>query len=126
MARQVVHFYSAVYNSQRLVKMISDLRDDLDAKDVPFVVGNLGTFIETHSHFPFANDINQQLDDLPNKVVNCLCASSEGLGHIGDYVHFDRNSQIEFGKRYAEKIRLLVFTYDAGNEKQGGFTLKCN
>lgn len=94
---------------ERLAEMILDLRADLQAPNVPFVVGQIGEFLydrgPEHSQYPRV--VNDALAKLPEKVPATACASSKGLKDKGDMLHFDAASQRELGKRYAaEMLRL--------------------
>lgn len=95
----------------RLVKMIGDVRSELDSPELPFVLGEIGEFLYTRkdpTKTPFARIINDALTDIPNKVPRTACVKSAGLHHKGDEVHFDAASQHELGRRYAdEMLRLL-------------------
>ena len=87
---------------KKLHALIARLRDELNAADVPFIVGQMGQFQER----PW-NESQQQVDAahraLPEKVKRTGFVSSTGLAHKGDKVHFDAASYREFGKRYAAK-----------------------
>ena len=86
----------------RFAAMIEQLRGDLGAKDVPVIVGQLGTF--NAAYLPF----NAVLPQVTNAVPRCALVSSEGLGANSDNVHFSREALIEFGARYFkayEKLR---------------------
>ncbi len=94
---------------ERLAGMIRDIRVDLGATNVPFVVGQIGEFLYSRGpeHSPYAHIVNDALAALPEKVPATGCALSKGLTDKGDVLHFDAASQREFGKRYAaEMIRL--------------------
>jgi hypothetical protein len=84
---------------ERFSKFIARLREDLDAKDVPVVVGQLGGFFQPDS--AFARAVNEQLALVPLIVAKSAFVSSAGLKHKGDNVHFDSPSLREFGRRYA-------------------------
>ena len=93
----------------RLAKMIKDIRTDLGAPNLPFVVGQIGEFLYDRGpeHSPCARVVNEALAKLPEKVPFTACASAKGLNHKGDQLHFDAASQRELGRRYAaEMIRL--------------------
>ena len=79
----------------RLQTLISDIRADLNLPNLPFVVGELGSFYSCGS--AFNNIINQ----LPNLVNNTYVVDAEGLTAF-DGVHFDSVSQRILGQRYAE------------------------
>jgi hypothetical protein len=87
----------------RLTKMIADLRADLNAPNLPFVMGELGRFFSSRApRGPLAKVVDAALNDIAKKVPLTGCASSQGLKDKGDQLHFDNVSQREFGKRYAE------------------------
>ncbi len=93
----------------RLAQMIKDLRADLDAPNLPVVVGELGPFVinRTKDNLPLAKIVDDALKNLSNNIPLTACASSEGLKDGGDNLHFDAASQREFGRRYAaEMLRL--------------------
>lgn len=95
---------------ERLAKMVTDLRADLGAGDVPFVAGKLGDFLkrETKAGQPnFWPVINEQIATLPQRVPKAAVVEATGLKHRGDELHFDTPSQREFGKRYAEAMLRL-------------------
>lgn len=92
-----------------LTQLVTDLRSDLGAGDVPFVAGKLGEFLnrgkgDKPSYWPV---INEQLDGLPEMLKNSAVASSQDLKHKGDVLHFDSPSFREFGKRYAAQMLKL-------------------
>ena len=82
--------------AERFLKMITQLRADLGAENVPLIVGELGRFKPEHT------GINAVLATLPKTVPHCAFVSSEGLGDMGDKLHFDTPALHEFGRRYAE------------------------
>ncbi len=75
----------------RFAAMIAGLRKDLNAKDVPLIVGELCN----------QNGFNKVIQDLPGKVPNCAWVSSEGCANDG--LHFKRAGYLILGQRYAEK-----------------------
>ena len=81
----------------RFAAMIDQLRKDLDAENVPVVVGQLGEFFAG----PYATTVNEQLAMVPLTVRLSGFVSSQGLKHKGDDVHFDAPALREFGRRYA-------------------------
>lgn len=90
----------------KLHDLIHRLRTELNAPDVPFVVGQMGQFPER----PWS-EARQQVDaahrTLPDHVTCTAFVSSGGLHHKGDEVHFDSASYRELGRRYAEAILKL-------------------
>lgn len=82
--------------SKKFEAMIAQLRSDLNAPDVPVIVGETGRFRQN----PEA--INAVLATLPKTVARCAFVSAEGLNHSGDNTHFDSASFRELGRRYAQ------------------------
>ena len=56
----------------RLAQMIKDLRADLDAPNLPVVVGELGEFLynRTENKSPFATVVNDSLNQLPDGIFH--------------------------------------------------------
>lgn len=81
----------------RFAVIAAALRAELGAAEVPIVVGELGRFYKGQ----FAPVVNEQLATLPLWVKRTGFASSAGLGHKGDEVHFDSPGLRELGRRYA-------------------------
>ncbi len=94
----------------RLSKMVGELRQELDAPQVPFVAGELGQFRRQESQDgkpTFWKLVNEQINSLPQTLPHSGSVSSEGLDHKGDHVHFDTAALREFGLRYAARMKEL-------------------
>ena len=81
----------------KLAKLVADLRKDLKTPDLPFVAG------QVHD----VPAINDQIAKLPQTVPHTGVASSEGLKTM-DRWHFDRESMLILGRRYAEEMKKLL------------------
>lgn len=92
-AAQDAHF--AAYGEQ-FAAMIAQLRKDLDAADVPLLVGELGRYNEKYQPF------NRALPATVAKIPKAALVSSGDLVAKSDNVHFDSPSLRKFGARYAE------------------------
>lgn len=94
-----------LYNTyqKRLSGMIVDLRADLDEPDLPFVMGELGEFLER----PGVSTVNSAMHKISKSVPATAVASSKGLPAKSDQVHFNAKSEREFGKRYAQQMLKL-------------------
>lgn len=79
----------------RFAKLIAHLRADLDAQEVPVVVGETGRFRAD------SGAINAAIAGLPQFVPRCAFVSVEGLADKGDKIHFDSPAFRELGRRYA-------------------------
>ncbi len=80
----------------QLAQLVKDLRKDLGEKDLPFVAGQVNK----------VPAINEQIAKLPETVGHTAFVSSEGL-NATDRWHFDRDSVLLLGERYAEAMLTL-------------------
>lgn len=81
---------------EKLKTLVSHLRSDLDASEVPFVCGEiLGKHL-----------VNDQLRAAEKEIPQCVCVSAEGMTSF-DNLHFDTESAIKLGERYAEAMLRL-------------------
>ena len=90
----------------KLLNLVKRFRDDLGAKDVPFLVGQIGQFTDVpwDEH---QRQVDQAQQDLPKHAAHTAYVSADGFKHKGDKVHFDSASLREFGQRYAEAFEKL-------------------
>ena len=99
--------YKANSYGDRFQKMITCLRRDLNAEDVPVITGEIGHFLEEYNGCDHFETVNSQLNQLCETIPNYGCASASALRDNGDHLHFNSESLREFGKRYAwEYIKL--------------------
>jgi hypothetical protein len=104
-----------------LKDLIVRLRRDLDAPTVPVVIGQLGQFV-------LKKERHQGVDAAHKALAVHLpyvgFASSEGLVHKGDELHFDAVSARELGRRFAaEMVVLQSRSYPWGLPTFEGLTL---
>lgn len=81
----------------QLIQMITDFRTDLNRPNLPVIVGQI------NGNYP----VNTQLIDLPNHLPFTACVTSQGL-QTHDKWHFNTESQIKLGQRYAEALQSLT------------------
>ena len=93
----------------KLIVLIGRMRELTGKPQLPFVAGELGRYRENFQL------INKQLASLPAKVIYTALATSEGLVHKGDTLHFDGKSADEMGKRMA--IQMLMVQKQTGAKK---------
>lgn len=91
----------------KLHDLIQRLRKELGAPDVPFIVGQMGSFDDV-PWTPEMQTVDEAHRNLPKKVKNTIYVGSEGLKHKGDKIHFNSASFREFGKRYAAAWTMLT------------------
>jgi len=89
----------------KVSQLVSDLRADLGLGNVPFLAGELLYSGSCAGH-------NTLINQLPNVISNCRVISANGLvvdpSDTQWHLHFDHDSQVEFGKRYAQAMIELL------------------
>ena len=83
----------------RFAKFMAQLRADLDAQDVPVVVGEIGRFC------PNEGPVNAAIRQLPVMVPRCALVTTEGLEgrpEQPEVLHFVTPAFRELGRRYAK------------------------
>ena len=84
------------------------LRRELNAENVPLVVGGLGDFLKDYVESPaLANytHINQALIQFAERTPHTVFASAEGLTPNPDNLHFNHRSLQDFGLRYYDAFK---------------------
>jgi hypothetical protein len=93
---------------QRFATMISALRTELNAENVPFIAGELGEFLASHATCIYYTKINEAQKQQTQILPHCAFASAKDLTDHGDGVHFDSASLREFGRRYAAEYFRVI------------------
>lgn len=97
-----------------LATVIEGFRKELNAPDVPVVVGELGKFLydrvgpDGKRRSVHAALLNEGIRAFPEKVDNAGVALSNDLGHNGDVLHFNADGLKVFGKRYFDAYQKLI------------------
>jgi Carbohydrate esterase, sialic acid-specific acetylesterase len=85
--------------------LVTDLRSDLGLGNVPFIAGELLYSGSCAGH-------NTLVNKLPGVVSNAYVVSADGLvvdpADTQWNLHFGHDSQVTFGKRYAEKMKAAL------------------
>lgn len=87
----------------RLIALIQQVRGDLGAPTVPFVAGEITSFVPEGE--AATEEFNTVLRGLT--VPHYGWVTSQGLAHRGDKLHYDSPSARTLGRRYAEKMLAL-------------------
>ena len=92
---------SAPLYKEKLKALIERFRKELDAPELPFIIGQLGQFKEKpwNDHVKMVNDAQIAL---AGEMPFVYFVPSDGLTCNKDKIHFNAESQREFGKRYAD------------------------
>ncbi len=92
----------------KLSTLVQSLRTDLNEPELPFIACTIGSFITSPS-YPRVSEINNILLSLPERELHTACADARDLtGHIGDNMHYNTDSQILIGGRYANAYAALT------------------
>ena len=103
----------------RLTNMVTQLRRDLDATDVPFIAGEVGAHyavsLEKRGKKPYVKEVNAQMKEAVASLPVSAWASADGLVPGQDGIHFTTESAYELGRRYAKEFQRLT-----GRSTNGG------
>jgi hypothetical protein len=91
----------------KLIALTERFRKDLDAPEVPFIIGQLGRF-EAKPWTEERTRINQAHAEAATEIKYAGFVSSFGLTSKADNSHFNTKSLHEFGKRYARRYLQVV------------------
>jgi hypothetical protein len=91
----------AVIYEEKLESLIARFRAELNVPALPFIIGQLGRFPRKpwDAHRERVHAAHQAI---AKRVKNVRFVSAEGLGSIGDDLHFDTAALRAFAKGYAE------------------------
>lgn len=90
---------------KKLLSIIEVLRKELNAPDIPLIIGGLGDFLGKEGfgkNCTEYNFINQELQKFAFEQDNCYFVTAAGLTSNPDGIHIDAISQRKFGLRYFE------------------------
>ena len=99
---------------QKLTGLVERFRTDLNAAEVPFIIGQLGRF-EAKPWTPERYMINEALIAVSQDVPFSGFVSSWGLTSKEDNSHFNTKSLHEFGQRYARRYLQVMSDGNSGH-----------
>ena len=85
----------------RFIEMITQMRKELDAENVPVIIGELS--IEDWPDSGHSK-LNNVFAEISKELPFCAVASSSGLSLKEDNLHFNAHSLREFGHRYFKEF----------------------
>jgi len=101
---------AALYQ-HKLDSFVVNLRTDLNVPRLAFVCGDLAEFYgqgRSETHRAGIAIVRRTLHELPFRLPNTYCVATDGLESPDEhYVHFNRWSNIQLGKRYAQAFKIL-------------------
>jgi hypothetical protein len=84
---------------ENLGTLISHFLQDLDAPDVPFLLGHVNPPAEA---YPAVEEVRAAQASVARAVDNARLVSTTGLSKHPDNLHYDAAGQIELGQRFAQ------------------------
>ncbi len=94
---------------ENFIKMITALRRDLGAEDLPLLIGELSeNLTEKYNQEERPKRLNVIFHEIAEVLPHTAVVSSAGLTLKSDGLHFNAVSQREFGKRYFEAFDALM------------------
>jgi len=90
---------------QKLLLIVTALRKELDAPNIPFIIGGLGDFLGKEGFGKHCTEyelVNQELQKFAFEQDDCYFVTATGLTSNPDGIHIDAISQRKFGLRYFE------------------------
>ena len=86
----------------QLRTVIENFRRDLDlSENVPFIMGELGSFYNTIPEKGIAM-VDEAMHQLAAEMKGVHVVPAKDLGHRGDNLHFNRQAAVTLGQRYFE------------------------
>lgn len=93
-----------VYYAKLLV-IVTALREELNAPELPFIIGGLGDFLGKEGFGKYSTEyeqVNQELLRFATEQEHCFFVTASGLTANPDGIHINAISQRRFGLRYFE------------------------
>ena len=90
---------------EKLYRLVTDLREALNAADIPFIIGGLGDYLGKTAFGAGGIEyerINQELQRFAEENPCCYFVTAKGLTANPDGIHINAVSQRKFGLRYFE------------------------
>jgi lysophospholipase L1-like esterase len=84
--------------ANNLSQLITHLRQDLQAENVPFLIGQIN---QKDPNFPMEKQVRTAQAHVANMNSHTLLVSNDGLSKIYDKVHYDAKGLVELGRRFA-------------------------
>lgn len=90
---------------EKLLVIIETLRKELNAPDIPVIIGGLPDFLGKQGFGKNCTEydlVNKELEKFASEQDNCYFVTAKGLTSNPDGIHIDAVSQRKFGLRYFE------------------------
>lgn len=98
-----------------LKQIIKDFREELNLRDIPFLIGGLGDYLPNCQSDPNLKNydcFNIIMQTVASELPNIGFVSAKGLTSNPDYLHFNSKSLYEFGERYFDVFNSMCDKID--------------
>lgn len=93
-------------HTQNLSKLFGIFRSIVDIKNLPIILGELGSYSKTNENW---QQLNQQLRKYVSQDQYSTIVQTQDLKHKGDDIHFDATGQRTLGERFASAYILKFY-----------------
>ncbi|MCB2155985.1 sialate O-acetylesterase [bacterium] len=97
--------------SERTTNFVQQLRRDFNARDLPFVLVQLGRVYDKRRNSSYWMSIQTQQLELEQSLGNAWLAAATGES-MSDHIHLDGKGQRELGRKLADIVLGGVYGYD--------------
>ncbi|MGE9293047.1 MAG: sialate O-acetylesterase [Puniceicoccales bacterium] len=92
---------------ERLIELIKRFRTEFNDPDLPIIIGQLGQYPGKHWNGS-RRKVDQAQQEIARELPYVGFVPSDGLTSNPDMIHFNAESQREFGRRYAEVYEEVI------------------
>ena len=93
---------------KNLIFMMNQLRKDLNAENIPIIMGEISENISPEYGINSAKEMNVTIKETAEELPLCVVAEAKELELKPDGIHFDSCSCRVLGRRYFEKYKEVV------------------
>lgn len=100
--------FDGVKYRNNFIQMMTELRKELNAENLPIIIGEISEDIAPSWNVKYAKEMNVLLMEIAQEIPHCKLAPAKDLALKNDGIHFSSKSYRTLGKRYFEKYMELV------------------
>lgn len=100
--------FDGVKYRNNFIQMMTELRKELNAENLPIIIGEISEDIAPSWNVKYAKEMNVLLMEIAQEIPHCKLTPAKDLELKNDGIHFSSKSYRTLGKRYFEKYMELV------------------